>query len=51
MIKYYSTNKNSELISFKEALINGQAPDKGLYFPEYIPQLSFTNIAPMRNLP
>ena len=51
MIKYYSTNKNSELISFKEALINGQAPDKGLYLPEYIPQLSFTKIASMRNLP
>ena len=38
-MKYYSTNKNSELVSFKEATIRGQAPDKGLYFPETIPQL------------
>lgn len=38
-MKYYSTNKNSELVSFKEATIRGQAPDKGLYFPEVIPQL------------
>ena len=33
-MKYYSTNKNSAQVSFKEATIRGQAPDKGLYFPE-----------------
>lgn len=38
-MKYYSTNKNSEEVSFKEATIKGQAPDKGLYFPEVIPQV------------
>lgn len=38
-MKYYSTNKNSEIVSFKEATIRGQAPDKGLYFPESIPQV------------
>ena len=38
-MKYYSTNKGSELVSFKEATIKGQAPDKGLYFPEVIPQV------------
>ncbi|HKC37097.1 MAG TPA: threonine synthase [Chitinophagaceae bacterium] len=36
-MKYYSINKNSERVSFKEATIKGQAPDKGLYFPEMIP--------------
>ncbi|MEO6327783.1 MAG: threonine synthase [Ginsengibacter sp.] len=36
---YYSTNNQSPKISFKQATINGQAPDKGLYFPEHIPQL------------
>jgi threonine synthase len=36
---YYSTNGNAPLASFKEATINGQAPDKGLYFPEAIPLL------------
>ncbi len=38
-MKYYSTNKNSDLVSFKEATIRGQAPDKGLYFPETIPKI------------
>ena len=38
-MKYYSTNKESPLASFKEATIKGQAPDKGLYFPEVIPQV------------
>jgi threonine synthase len=37
IMKYYSTNKQSPLVDFKEATINGQAPDKGLYFPETIP--------------
>lgn len=38
-MQFYSTNKQSPVVSFKEATIKGQAPDKGLYFPEYIPQL------------
>lgn len=38
-MKYYSTNKESPKASFKEATIKGQAPDKGLYFPETIPQV------------
>lgn len=36
---YYSTNKESEKVDFKTATIKGQAPDKGLYFPEKIPAL------------
>ncbi len=39
-MQFYSLNKKSPIVSFKEATINGQAPDKGLYFPEIIPQLS-----------
>jgi len=41
-MKYYSTNRLSEKVDFKMATINGLAPDKGLYFPEYIPQLDPT---------
>ncbi|HEY8690994.1 MAG TPA: threonine synthase [Chitinophagaceae bacterium] len=37
---YHSTNHNSPIVNFKEATIKGQAPDKGLYFPESIPQVS-----------
>jgi threonine synthase len=36
-LKYYSTNKQSPKVDFKEATIKGQAPDGGLYFPESIP--------------
>lgn len=38
-MNYYSTNKNSPIVDFREATIKGQAPDKGLYFPETIPQV------------
>lgn len=37
---YFSTNKQSPPVNFREAAITGQAPDKGLYFPESIPVLS-----------
>ena len=36
---YFSTNNRSPKADFKEATIKGQAPDKGLYFPEKIPVL------------
>ncbi len=39
-MQYYSTNHQSPKVDFKQATINGQAPDKGLYFPEQIPLLS-----------
>jgi threonine synthase len=38
-MQYYSLNSASPKVSFKEATISGQAPDKGLYFPEQIPAL------------
>ena len=37
---YYSLNDPSTRVTFKEATIRGQAPDKGLYFPVSIPTLS-----------
>lgn len=36
-VKYFSTNRQSPIVDFREAAIQGQAPDKGLYFPEAIP--------------
>lgn len=38
-MKFYSLHKQSPVVNFKEATILGQAPDKGLYFPEFVPQL------------
>jgi len=36
-MKYFSTNRKSARASFREAVLNGQPPDRGLYFPEKIP--------------
>ncbi len=41
---YYSTNRNSEPVGFSEALLRGQAPDKGLYMPQTLPKLSSREI-------
>ena len=35
-MKYYSLNHNAPKVSFREAVIQGLAPDRGLYFPEQI---------------
>jgi threonine synthase len=35
---YYSLNHNAPPVDFREATLRGLAPDKGLYFPEYIPK-------------
>ncbi|MGI8469911.1 MAG: threonine synthase [Pyrinomonadaceae bacterium] len=39
-MKYFSTNRKSAHVSFREATLQGQPDDKGLYFPEKIPALS-----------
>ncbi len=39
-MKYYSLNHNAPEVSFKEALIQGLASDKGLYFPQNITPLN-----------
>ncbi|MDP1810497.1 MAG: threonine synthase [Sediminibacterium sp.] len=38
-MNYYSLNKTAPTVNFREATIKGQAPDKGLYFPEKIPAI------------
>ena len=46
-MNYFSLNNKSNKESFKNAVIRGLAPDKGLYFPEKITSLSkdfFQNI-------
>lgn len=39
-MNYYSLNKKAPNVSFKDAVIKGLAPDKGLYFPEKITPLA-----------
>jgi threonine synthase len=38
-MNYYSLNSPGSFVDFSEATIRGQAPDKGLYFPEFVPSL------------
>jgi len=49
-ILYYSTNHKSPPLPFDEALLRGQAPDKGLYMPERIPQIPESVIVEMKNM-
>jgi threonine synthase len=49
-MKYYSLNNKLEKISFQEAVIQGLAPDKGLYFPETITPLSASFFDEIENL-
>jgi len=46
-MKYYSLNNKSHKVSFQKAVVEGLAPDRGLYFPETItplPDSFFANI-------
>lgn len=61
MIRYYSTNRGLEgvkgitpftgLVTFGEALLQGQAPDEGLFMPERVPQISIDDIFRIKEAP
>jgi threonine synthase len=46
--KYYSTNRQSIEVDLAEALMQGQAPDKGLYLPRHIPILNPNELRALR---
>lgn len=48
---FYSTNGQTPRVNLREALLQGQAPDRGLYMPVEIPRLTREEIAAMGNLP
>ncbi len=52
-MKFYSTNLQTTPVSFREAVIQGLAADRGLFFPEAIPRLpaSFIQKLPDLSLP
>lgn len=43
-ITYYSTNLKAAPVLFKEALLKGIAPDRGLFMPDHIPQFTAEEI-------
>jgi len=60
-IRYYSTNRHLDgtpgiipfrgTVSFKEALLQGQAPDEGLFMPEPVPLLSYRDVMALKDAP
>jgi threonine synthase len=49
-MNYYSLNHKAPQVSFEQAVINGLAPDNGLYFPENITPLTSGFFAKIENL-
>jgi threonine synthase len=49
-MKYYSLNHNAPNVSFQEAVIQGLASDRGLYFPESITPLPQDFLDEIENL-
>lgn len=60
-LRYYSTNRHlegvpgitpfRETVSFREALLMGQAPDEGLFMPERIPMLPLEAFRALKGAP
>ena len=60
-LRYYSTNRHldsvpgivpfRETVSFREALLMGQAPDEGLFMPERIPLLPLETFRALKGAP
>lgn len=49
-IHYYSTNLQAKPVTFGEALLHGQAPDRGLYLPNRIPKLTPVQLEALREM-
>ena len=47
---YFSTNRQSPHVSFREAVLNGQPDDKGLYFPSEVPRLAEGFVEKLRDI-
>ncbi|HEX3799828.1 MAG TPA: threonine synthase [Verrucomicrobiae bacterium] len=48
---FRSTNQQSPAVNLRDAMLAGQAPDCGLYFPEKFPRLTADEIAAFAKLP
>lgn len=49
-MQFYSTKNHQHQVPFKDAVLNGIAPDGGLYMPEKIPTFDQNYIKNLRNL-
>ena len=48
---FRSTNGQSPTVNLREALLAGQAPDRGLYFPVQFPRFTFNELSAFSRLP
>lgn len=48
--RYYSTNMQTPEVSFKQAILQGQAPDRGLYMPKFVPAFQEGEVAAFREM-
>ena len=51
MILFHSTNGQTPAVNLREALLQGQAPDRGLYLPVQFPKLTLDEIIAFAKLP
>jgi threonine synthase len=51
MILFHSTNGQAPAVNLREALLQGQAPDRGLYLPDRFPKLAPEEITAFARLP
>ena len=49
-MKYVSTRQNSDVFGFEDVLLQGLAPDGGLYVPEFLPKFSPAQMREMAKL-
>ena len=49
MMLFESTNRRAPKVNLAEALIQGQAPDTGLYLPIFIPYFAAGELAALQN--
>ena len=50
-LSFYSTNGQAVAVDLREALLKGQAPDRGLYLPQQFPRLTAKEIAAFASQP
>jgi threonine synthase len=48
---YHSTNGQSPAVDLRAAMLDGQAPDRGLYLPDHFPRLKPEEIAAFAGMP
>lgn len=50
-LHFYSTNLHTDPVTFPEALLKGQAPDRGLYLPQTVPFIPSEELEGYASLP